>query len=162
MNIHYLPDDVAAFLAAIARGDAWAEMEDDASNLLLEHKREPISKDEWIWYGSAAHFIGGKDCRFHMATRIGDTLVSSVGDYRPDRKGPAKEIGSSFGMDGEALFETFVFEVGNEECRCGCGIPKLLDAAAGFGPRASTQSEAQDNHRWICDEVAQGTWGADS
>ena len=40
MSIHDLPDDVAAFLSAIARGDAWAEMEDDAAELLGKHKRD--------------------------------------------------------------------------------------------------------------------------
>lgn len=46
MNVHELPDDVAAFLSAIAGGEAWAEMEDDAANLLGKHKRDRNKRNE--------------------------------------------------------------------------------------------------------------------
>ena len=41
-----LPDDVAAFLSAIAGGEAWAEMEDDAAELLVVHKRDRNKRNE--------------------------------------------------------------------------------------------------------------------
>ena len=46
MSIHDLPDDVAAFLSAIAGGEAWAAMEDDAAELLVKHKRDLSSRHE--------------------------------------------------------------------------------------------------------------------
>jgi hypothetical protein len=35
------------------------------------------------YFGNAAHFIGADACRFHIATRIGEVVVSTVGEYRP-------------------------------------------------------------------------------
>jgi hypothetical protein len=32
-----------------------------------------------------AHFICAHDCRFHLATKVGDYIVSTVGEYWPER-----------------------------------------------------------------------------
>lgn len=42
----------------------------------------PVSREEWEWFGTAAHLIVGQDCRFHMATIIGPWLISTVGEWR--------------------------------------------------------------------------------
>ena len=44
-----------------------------------------VTKDKWVWMGHAGHFICGHDCRFHMATRVGKYLVSTVGELWPSR-----------------------------------------------------------------------------
>src|SRR5690606_14607285 len=44
------------------------------------------------------------ECRFHLATFVGQWLVSTVGDHR-DKDGSQKTIGA--GMD--SLYETYVF-----------------------------------------------------
>ena len=46
MTIHDLPDDVAEFLSAIAEGEAWAYMEDDAAELLMKHRRGRTRKNQ--------------------------------------------------------------------------------------------------------------------
>lgn len=33
----------------------------------------------------AAHFIAASKCRFHLATYVGDYIVSTVGEYWPER-----------------------------------------------------------------------------
>lgn len=33
----------------------------------------------------AGHLIVGNDCRFHLATRVGKYLISTVGEYDPDQ-----------------------------------------------------------------------------
>lgn len=45
-----------------------------------------MKKDKWVWMPHAGHFICGKDCRFHLATYVGEYIVSTVGEYWPDRK----------------------------------------------------------------------------
>jgi hypothetical protein len=42
-----------------------------------------MTKDKWIWMPHAGHFIGSRDCRFHLNTYVGGYIVSTVGDYWP-------------------------------------------------------------------------------
>ena len=43
-----------------------------------------INKADWEWYGNAGHFICGHSCRFHLCTKVGSYLISTVGEYVPD------------------------------------------------------------------------------
>lgn len=52
-----------------------------------------VTKDKWIWMPHPAHFICSKDCRFFLATRVGKYIVSTVGEYWPDRQ--VREIHAS-------------------------------------------------------------------
>jgi hypothetical protein len=71
--------------------------------------KHPI--ETWKWFGMPAHFIGASYCRFHMATRVGPWMVSSVGYYQmPSSENPT-EIGCG------RLYETMVFRAA--ECACG-------------------------------------------
>jgi len=47
--------------------------------------KKPISKDKWVWMPHAGHLIVGHQCRFHLATKVGRFLVSTVGEYWPER-----------------------------------------------------------------------------
>lgn len=83
-------------------------------------------------FGHPAHFICGNNCRFHLATQVGDYLISTVGELvfdssvkkvldkvRDDRE--FEEIG--FGR----TYETMVFRAG-EKCEaegCNCGLPVI-------------------------------------
>lgn len=106
-----------------------------------------IPQSEWRWFGHAGHLIVGNDCRFHLATQIGDFLVSTVGEWLPDSqvreihasvrgvqlegRGDAREadflqkmgyIEIGFGR----IYETMVFRIG-DVCHapgCSCGLPK--------------------------------------
>lgn len=116
----------------------------------------PIDPAAWKWFGVAAHFICGHDCRFHMATQVGPYLVSTVGEYWPDsgvRKIHAGVYDPAWLADNQHLrgdsfdaayakrfgfheigldrkYETMVFEAG-EPCSspdCGCGLPTIASS----------------------------------
>ena len=40
--------------------------------------------NEWVWMPHAGHLIVGHDCRFHLTTRVGKHLISTVGEWWPD------------------------------------------------------------------------------
>ncbi|MFW5895594.1 MAG: hypothetical protein ACOCT9_02500 [archaeon] len=44
------------------------------------------NKENWIWMPHPAHLIVGRDCKFHLATYVGRYIVSTVGEYWPDRQ----------------------------------------------------------------------------
>jgi len=110
-----------------------------------------VPRQEWEWFGHAAHLIVGRWCRFHLATKVGEYLVSTVGEFWPER--PVREIHAEvhdpawlaenvelkgdtfdhaymkrFGFETigyERKYETMVFHAG-ERCQvpdCGCGLP---------------------------------------
>jgi hypothetical protein len=105
------------------------------------------------WYGHAAHFICGRWCRFHLATEVNGYLVSTVGEYWPERQvreiyaevcDPAWLVENAhrkgddfdraylqrFGYEDigyERKYETMVFRAG-EPCTaegCNCGPPTI-------------------------------------
>jgi hypothetical protein len=110
-----------------------------------------IPQSEWKWYGLAAHFICAHDCLFHMATQVGDHMISTVGDYRQQEKGGGlserKEIGCG------RTYETFVFATTGDVCDCGCGMPSLnlseIDSEAANDP-----ATARANHMAMCEKYA--------
>lgn len=137
-----------------------------------------IPHSDWEWFGSPGHFICAFDCRFHLCTRIGDFLVSTVGEYFPDA--PLREIlASSRGVTlegkGDArkhdymkkigfeeigfnrTYETFVFVAGKpcnfETCRCGQPSIASQELAA---ESANERGEATRNHYAMCVRVACG------
>lgn len=44
-----------------------------------------MKKDKWKWFPHAGHLIICNDCRFHLNTYVGKYIVSTVGEYWPDR-----------------------------------------------------------------------------
>lgn len=122
-----------------------------------------IPESQWRWFGNAAHFIGGQDCRFHMATLIGKFLVSTVGQYRPDSR-VREVLASARGGDRDAYeqigfnrtFETMVFKAGAvcESEGCGCGLPSLdPPSELAFGGY-DTAGDATRGHMELCYQVA--------
>lgn len=84
-----------------------------------------IEKGEWTWMPHAGHFICGQDCRFHLATRIGDYIVSTVGEYVADSRvreiriachlnqnpnAKVSEVGSFEDIGFNRKYETMVFK----------------------------------------------------
>lgn len=107
-----------------------------------------IPQDEWEWYGLAAHFICGRFCRFHIATVVGDAIISTVGEYHPYNKpdGEPETIGA------DRLYETMVFKTG-ATCECGCGMPMPdvsaeLDFAGYNDPREATRGHMRFCRKW--------------
>lgn len=44
-----------------------------------------MKKDKWVWMPHAGHLCVGNSCRFHLATYVGKYIVSTVGEYWPER-----------------------------------------------------------------------------
>lgn len=54
------------------------------------------------WFGDPGHFIGARDCRYHLHTHVNGYCISTVGEYRPSG-GLMEQVGH------ERLYETMVF-----------------------------------------------------
>lgn len=137
--------------------------------------------EDWKWFGHAAHFICGHWCRFHLATQVGDYLVSTVGEYWPERS--VREIHAGvydplwlaeneilrgddfdhaymkrFGFETigyERTFETMVFKAGAPCTRkdCGCGLPEIYSSEEDFAGYNDARSATQ-GHMEMCKKWA--------
>lgn len=121
-----------------------------------------IPREDWRWFGLAAHLCVARHCLFHLATQVGDYVVSTVGAYDPPEE--VREIHKE--IHGEdplwheigcgRTFETMVFRVLPEGlCECGCGMPSMNRselATEGYNDAA----EAQEGHMAMCIRAAFG------
>lgn len=142
--------------------------------------QEGASKER-VYFGSPAHFICARDCRFHIATLVGGKyMVSTVGEYWPDRKVRGILAGSRNVprlMENEALkgdafdaaymekfgyeeigydrkYETMVFEVTGKVCEyegCDCGLPEIIPSEIGFAGYNNAK-DANEGHERLCRE----------
>lgn len=116
--------------------------------------KTPIEK--WQWFGVAGHFIGSSNCLFHMTTRIGKYLVSSVGEYFPfgvPTNGWTWADVVEVGLGRK--YETMVFKIG-KVCRdpeCNCRRPEINPRELTMLP-ANRRGDAQKNHIKLCLEYA--------
>jgi hypothetical protein len=132
-----------------------------------------ISKEDWKWFGHAAHLIVGQDCRFHLATEVGTFLISTVGEYLPDsqvRETLAISRGIKLTGRGDARQSDYMEKIGYEEVGygrkyetmvfaiesycikndCNCGIPIPLNWSE-LDPRGyNSAKDATVGHRKIC------------
>lgn len=141
-----------------------------------------IPESEWKWFGNAGHLIVAAWCRFHMCTQIGDYMVSTVGEYWPDRV--SREIHARihdpkwleqygilkgdnfdakymerFGYETigcDRTFETLVFKAGkpcNSET-CNCGLPYPSDWGELEANGYNTAGDATRGHMAMCEKWA--------
>jgi hypothetical protein len=135
-------------------------------------------KSEWRWFGDAGHLIVGHDCRFHLCTKVGPWLISTVGKYFPDEslreitarirgiilEGKGDERRSDFlrkigyeEIGADRLYETMVFRAGTpcdaEGCHCGMPIPDEFAELdfAGY----NEAGEATRGHMDMCEKWAE-------
>lgn len=104
-----------------------------------------IEQKDWEWLGYTKHFIGGDKCKFSMATKVGNYIISTVGDYQPS--GKMVEIGAG------RMFETMVFKAAKASCECcnwECDVTEQLDNFGAY----NSPLEAQKGHVDICSEVS--------
>lgn len=105
-------------------------------------KSKRVRESDWEWFGHSAHFICGRWCRFHMATKVGDYLVSTVGEYIPPHYSGSERAEAEWltkNYPGQDIgcgrkYETMVFRAG-EPCaapKCMCGLPSLASSELDF------------------------------
>lgn len=142
-----------------------------------------IPRAEWKWFGHNGHLIVGQWCRFHLCTQVGPWMVSTVGEYWPERS--TREIHASvydpawlaknksrrgddfdyaymkhFGYEEIGCgrkYETMVFRAG-APCNadeCGrCGMPIPADfAELNYAPYNDAGS-ATRGHMEMCEKYA--------
>lgn len=117
----------------------------------MKAKREAIPAEKWEWFGMAGHLCVADRCLHHLCTKVGDYMISTVGNYWPDGiRGKKHPIGS--GRD----FETFVFRLGKKfaRCECGCGVPKPSDMSEIDSLPANDCRTADKNHMKMCRRYA--------
>lgn len=101
--------------------------------------------------------------RFHLATEIGDYLISTVGMYVHPRHSGGNENsecewlaehpnGEEIGLD--RTYETYVFKLGDVTCGCGCGVRRPVEWCEIDGRGANDPATATRNHREFCDKYA--------
>lgn len=120
--------------------------------LLAAAHGSAIPRDKWEWFGNAGHLCVSNWCRYHLTTKIGKHLVSTVGEYYPphatERDCPIKP--TMIGYD--RTYETMVFKV-KGMCACGCGMPTISGSEIemdGYNdPKAATAG-----HNAMCKRVA--------
>ena len=122
------------------------------------------AKKHWEWFGNAGHFICGRWCRFHLTTKVGPWLVSTVGELVHPRHGMGSELKEDEWMAdnwlGEDIgcnrkYETMVFRAGKpcDVDGCGCGFPQIDGeelAALGYNDAKS----ATEGHMRLCEEYS--------
>lgn len=114
-----------------------------------------IPTEDWVWDGHAAHLIVGSRCQFHLATRVGDYQISTVGEYLPEsnRNTDGGEYGGKeyarFETVGAGrLFETYVFRCG------GPGFGTVDEFLEVDSLAANDHDSATRNHMELCRKYA--------
>lgn len=145
-----------------------------------------IDVSKWEWFGHAGHLIVAYACRFHLCTKVGGFLISTVGEYWPERA--VREIHAKvhdpqwlaknghlkgdhfdavymqrFGFEEIGVgrkYESYVFHVSEDRCtseECGCGLPVISNLGEVEGIGANHAKEATTNHHILCLKYSQVT-----
>ena len=110
-----------------------------------------IPRAKWEWFGYPGHFICAAQCRFRLCTKVGNYLISTVGDMLDS----CTEKRDTIGAGPDDFFETYVFK-GGPRCNvasCGCEQPSI-DGHEIDGERCATAGEAQALHLKYCEKYA--------
>lgn len=135
-------------------------------------------RETWEWFGSAAHLIVGSDCRFHLATKVGPWLISTVGEWLPDSSSwdiYARSADVTLEGRGDARrydfltkvgyveigagrkYETMVFRTAGERCTqadCDCEMPVVSEWGEIDSQGYNLRGDAQRGHLAMCDRWA--------
>lgn len=72
-----------------------------------------MSREDWIWMPHPGHFIGGFECRFRLNTKVGNVIVSTVGEYLPNH-----QILEFVPIGINRKYETMVFKAVKSRHQC--------------------------------------------
>jgi hypothetical protein len=106
----------------------------------VEKKVKAIPISKWEWSGHAGHFCASDSCKFRLHTKIGNYVISTVGEYVCD--GEIKEIGC------DRKYESYVFEVTNKKHKCGCYVIEKYEEIDSLPANDSITAHA--NHMKLC------------
>lgn len=114
----------------------------------------PIMPQDWVWQGHYGHLSVGDRCQFRMTTRVGDVLVSTMGEYFPSDD---SEKMDTLSLIPKSYYETMLFrcEIDNQE-ECGCAI--LTEGCELDVKHYSTAKEATSGHMCYCYRAALGKY----
>lgn len=106
-----------------------------------------IPESEWVWYGFAGHFVCADRCGYHLCTRVGNYLISTIGHYVPHGSDRIRRLRCT----AESFYETMVFACDGEDVH---GNPNIT----GHNPIAeeiySRGIDAERGHRWYCEKCS--------
>jgi len=104
-----------------------------------------MSREEWIWMPHVAHLCVGHWCRFHLATYVNGHVVSTVGEYFPDRdarrgilewelKSPfnrkvKEQVEKTLSQKGDAFDRYYLHFFGYEDIGCNRKYETMVFAA---------------------------------
>lgn len=149
---------------------AYVHRQGRAVSRKILHKRS-----EWEWFGSPGHLIVAEDCRFHLCTKVGPWLVSTVGEWLPDSNSwsiYAESRGIQIEGRGDARradfkrkigfleigagrkYETMVFRLTDKRCDiedCLCGMPLVEDWGEIDSNAYNARGDAQQGHYAMCE-----------
>jgi len=137
-----------------------------------------MKKENWVWMPHAGHCVIGHMCRFHLATYVGKYIVSTIGEYWPDRgsreihakiwnekwyeknkhlKGDYfdaayfKKFGyETLGAGDKSIYETMVFKARKSKEKC-CRYV-MVSGEDLDGQRYATSGEATKGHMKFCNK----------
>jgi hypothetical protein len=81
-----------------------------------------ITRDQWIWMPHPAHFVFGHECQFHLSTKVGKYIISTIGDWLPDyprREIEAKIRGIALVGEGDDRLANYMKKIGYKDLRFG-------------------------------------------
>lgn len=81
-----------------------------------------MTKADWIWMPHAGHYICGEWCRFHLCTYVNGFVVSTVGDYMPDRdtrRYMRSTDSDMLRLQGDEFDHYYIKKYGYHEVGCG-------------------------------------------
>ncbi len=114
-----------------------------------------MKKEDWTWMGHPGHFIGASCCKFHLNTEVGGYIVSTVGEYQPDREVfeilKCKEKYMEIGYN--RLYETMVFKSKktSEEFKC-CPFEAVIGGGELDMKGYNDSGSAYLGHLELCEE----------
>jgi hypothetical protein len=142
-------------------------------------KNKCVSVADWEWFGLAGHFICGDRCQFHMTTKVGTVVVSTIGRLLHDEgsreitagvrgvklvgKGDARKADymKKIGFDEVGFgrkFETMVFRT-DGVCPCGCGLPSIIPSEIDFDSYNEDEAARLGHlamcHKWSADKQSE-------
>lgn len=106
-----------------------------------------MSREDWLWMPHVAHFIGGHECLFRLATYVpSGYIVSTVGEWCPGGKWsePWESLGS------EQKYETMVFHA--KESKYKCCLYEIKSGMEIETDRYDDAESAREGHMTLCEK----------